>query len=136
MSLTATDASSLGLSIIELQKTASDQLKIIDEKIKMVTPSLGTNLFEYILPTSFSLKCIISASQLNQAKKYIYGTIVDSLQQRGFRVKLLIKEKSNILFITWESNFDKAEIDKFTDILKNVVLNEDEANEYKRSILS
>lgn len=92
-----------------------EQLDIIDSKIRTSGQHFGTNTITHEMPTVWP----ISGMERITSQKVIYGSVIKSLSQRGFSVRLSLTEDAAILFISWILQMDNKELDVLDKIIKS-----------------
>lgn len=116
MSLTAEQLSKSGARSSDLDGIIKDQLLIIDKGLQQQEKSWGRNVYACDLITNIALP----GMDKKDAQRIIYAAIVRSLQERGFRVRLLLEPEQTVIYIEWISNLDPAEIRAMTNVIKAV----------------
>lgn len=122
MSITARQLSKSGTKGPAISKLIQDQLQVIDAQLQKSPRTWGRNCCRVDLPTTFHLPGLTK----DQAQRIIYVSIIQSLEERGFTLKLKLSEKDTHLYIEWVSEISPEEVDSMNAVLKRVIVNEKE----------
>jgi hypothetical protein len=120
MSLTAEQVGKVRLDKEALGKVVHDTLATIDDRIRAHTGGLGRAVIEFDLPSTFPQ---LGGVPRAMAQVLVYSSIVRSLLTRGFEVRVVFAEHGkSLLYVAWETNIPKEEVDAMKELLQNVLL--------------
>ena len=91
-----------------------EQLEVIDEKIKNMNIIWGENTVTHILPSKHILYRRIPKRDMQLV---VYSAIIRNLEERGFRVEILLNESNAILYIRWDMRMKDKEIKEMEELI-------------------
>ena len=128
MSVTAKDLSSSGAKGRALDALVRDQLLLIDNRLRGAVTGWGRNLISVELP----VHCTCPGLNKRDTQRILYSTIVRSLQDRGFEVRLQLEGKKTVLFIEWVADISREEIAAMNKLIHSVQIKPAEIGAYIR----
>lgn len=121
MSITVNQLNNNCATLRAFSVAIKDQIDIIDAKIRACEHKFGNNVITHDLPTTF----MIHGTDRCTEQKVIYASIIGSLEQRGFKVNILIEEDKSVLVISWKISLPGSELESIHSIIKNARVNRD-----------
>ena len=108
MAVTAQSLRNTGVQTRELRWIVEKQLEIIDIQIIRANNTLGKNTLNYILPTYFG---IVGVQKID-AQRFIYASIIMSLQERGFHTRINIQHRPEkiTLSVMWDTGISPEQM--------------------------
>ena len=116
MSVTAKKLSKSGAKGKNLDGIVREQLQIIDAKLLQHERMWGWNVIVYELPSSFPGAIGL---ERKEAQRIVYSSILKSIKNRGFMVKLFLTTKESLLYIGWETDLDPEEAEAMTELIRS-----------------
>jgi hypothetical protein len=116
MSVTASTLNEKGVSRFEIDEVIAEHLENIDSELTKHDQTIGRNYIIYSLPTVFSSRTVNKITM----QKIVYASLIKSLTERGFKVKITLKDKPK-LYIIW---FVKISDDEMKEIDKLLIKSE------------
>jgi hypothetical protein len=95
-----------------------EQLQLIDSKLLSTEQKWGKNIISHELPQNLQT----SGIKKIDAQRIVYSSIIRSLSDRGFTVKILIKKDCARLFVAWVTKLEQDEIEEMTNIINEHAL--------------
>ena len=126
MSVTAKQLSKSGAKGKDLDGIVREQLLIIDDHLQRADRTWGRNVIAHDLPTSFSFPGL----EKRDAQRIIYATIIRSLRERGFSVRLLLEVEHTVLYIEWVTDLNAEEVDAMNCLIRQVRITSEEVEAY------
>lgn len=130
MSVTAAQLSKSGARGHEINAVVSEQLRIIDDKLRMAERVWGKNVLTYELPLSM----LSSSLEKNDAQRLVYTMIITSLEERGFETKILLEDDRSLLFIAWVTDLGSKEIAAMNSLLKSRIIKPEEIETFMTKV--
>lgn len=127
MSLKVEQLRKLGSKVSGAKGVVLDQLRLIDDKISHSEKTWGRNIVICDLPTDI----VIPGLEKRDSQRIIYSEIINSLQNRGFDVRIFICESRTRLFVAWTSDLSKDDEERMNKIIAKVRLkDQEEVNDF------
>lgn len=123
MSITAKKLNGNSLKNKDLDLMIKEQLQIIDDKILRSDKGIGKNFITHSLPTN-----VINIIGYEKAdiQRVMYSSILCSLEQRGFKVRIMMEKDLTILYIEWIVEIENILLDRMNSILGEKRIDRDE----------
>lgn len=99
-----------------LMAQITDILRSIKEEIRDAFKS-GLHEIRVGLPITFALPNMSNAD----AQRMVWGSVIDALIKKNYRVRLYPKNDKCTLHITWLSNADESEIEHQNKLIANAM---------------
>jgi hypothetical protein len=125
--ITVSQLTKSALKSKEVENMIKEQLFIIDEKLLKTKKSWGRNVITHELPTTFTH---ISTGDRIDIQRFMYSTILQNLQKRGFDIKISLNPDTTILYIAWICEYSKSEMENMDSIIKKNVISSDNINSF------
>ena len=119
MAVTAADMAARGAKV-EFQEHVDGQLKSIDAALEKHPLRWGWNVLSYELPRTFPMGLSTADCQ-----RIVYASIIASLRDRGFDVKVRLTSLHNVLFVGWNVNITPSDASRLTSVIKSACLASD-----------
>jgi hypothetical protein len=116
MSVTAEQLSKSGAKGKDLDAIVREQILIIDDRLQRSERNWGRNILAHNLPTSFTF----AGLEKKDAQRIIYTAIVRSVEERGFKVRLLLKHDCTTIYLEWVTDLNSDEIDAMNRLIRRV----------------
>ena len=126
MSVTAQQLSKSGAKGKELDAIVREQLLIIDDRLQRAERTWGRNIVSQDLPTNF----VLPGLEKRDAQRIIYTAVVRSLQERGFKVRLLLDSDITTVYLEWVTDLNSTEVDAMNRLIRTVRIGPDDLEAY------
>lgn len=127
MSVTAKSVGKSNLAIKETEENVKMILDAIDVLISEHPAEIGLNKVHYNLPTAFTNMITNTSAKNATVQIMVYGQVCMSLQERGFKVALVIPPKgNNYIVVSWIATFENELFDKCKKLLSECKFNSEE----------
>lgn len=114
MSITAVQLGRTGTRSKEIETVVRDLIQTADVALGRHPKGWGRNVMPFDLPVNFNF----SGLERKDAQRVVYVAVAQSLEERGFTVKILIEETICTMFIEWVSDIDTKEIAEMNRFLE------------------
>lgn len=118
MSVTAESLKAGGAACAGLKRYVTDIVNDIDNKLRTKSSTWGKNILCYELPTTFTVVSL----RREDAQRVVYGSVIASLENRGFDVGITINVDKCLLYVRWSIDLARSEADKFTALIRKHIL--------------
>lgn len=125
MSVTTSQLNNNCTTIRAFSVAIKDQLDVIDSKIRGADQKFGKNVITHELPSTF----MIHGTDRCTEQKIVYASIINSLQQRGFKVHIMVDEAISVLVISWVISLPGGELESINSIIKNARISKETFND-------
>lgn len=115
MSITARKLNKARMKGTELDAIVRDHLQIIDSRLLEHARTWGVNVVVYDLPVNFSLPGL----DKKDCQRIIYSSMIRSLRERGFTVRISLDSERTSLYIRWITSLEQREIAAMTALIRN-----------------
>jgi hypothetical protein len=126
MSITADKLSATGSRGRELDAVVRDVLVRIDDALVRADRVWGRNVVTHELESNYNIPGLGKKA----AQRVIYSTVVRSLRERGFTVRLVLEPDRSRLLIEWVTDLSDKEIDAMNRLIREVRLEASEVSSY------
>jgi len=126
MSVTAEQLSKSGAKGKDLDSVVREQLLIIDSKLQKADRTWGRNIVSHDLPASF----VFPGLSKKHAQRIIYTSIVRSLLDRKFGVRLLLDDDSTTIFVEWSTDLNQDEVTAMNHLIHKVRIDKSQVADY------
>jgi hypothetical protein len=126
MSVKADQLRKSGAKGKDLDVIVREQLQIIDDKLMRCERTWGRNVVAHDLPMNFYLPGL----EKKDAQRIIYSTVIRSLADRGFELRILLDPKQTVLYIAWVTDLDPSEIEAMNRLLREHRIREEQVREF------
>jgi hypothetical protein len=123
MSITVKQISTMTLKNKDIDVIIKEQLQIIDEKIIQTDKSIGKNFILHNLPNMFPSIPNINKIDL---QRIVYSSIITSLKNRGFDIKIVLDNNISIIYIEWKTELEEESLNIMNSIIKTNRINKEE----------
>lgn len=106
MAVTAKELCRSGGKGRALHAIVSDQLLLIDERLRGAATAWGRNSITVNLPIQFSCP----GFGKKDSQRIIYSMIIRSLRERGFEVRILLERMRTLLYVEWVADVSPGEV--------------------------
>ncbi len=130
MSVTAKQLSKSGAKGKNLDGIVREQLQIIDTKLLQHDRMWGWNIVAYELPSSFPGAIGL---ERKEAQRIVYSSILKSIKNRGFQVKVYLSAQQSMVYIGWETDLDPEEAEEMTKLIRGCCLTSEGRREFLKS---
>lgn len=128
MSVTASELGLISASSHGYETVIREQLALIDAQLRRNSHILGRNIVEHQLPTSFTTSR--RGLERSTIERIIYSSIIKSLMDRGFEVRILITDTTTTLYVSWVVALGTKEFDAMTTLIRKCAISRDQLQEY------
>lgn len=115
MSVTAKQLSKSGARGKDVDAIVREQLQIIDDKLLHADRSWGRNVVTVELPTSFS----IHGLGRQDGQRIIYSSVIRSLANREFDVRIQMDKARTTLYIAWDADLNREEVSAMNKLIRD-----------------
>lgn len=114
MAVTAKKLSRSGVRSREIDTVVRDQLAIIDTALTRAPRSWGRNTVTVDLPIDLKF----AGLSTQDSQRIVYGSILRSLDRRGFEHRILLEDTRTCLIIAWNVDITEEEIEALNAIIR------------------
>jgi hypothetical protein len=114
MSVTAKQLSKSGARGKDVDSIIREQLQIIDDKLLHADRAWGRNIVAIELPSSFNILGLAR----QDGQRLVYSTLLRSLLNREFEVRLQMDKARTTLFVAWDADLDQEELDAMNKLIR------------------
>jgi hypothetical protein len=104
-----------------------EQIEIIDAQLKSAPKKWGRNCLQVELPYSFS----IDGLDMKDIQRSIYSSIIKSLVDRKFKVKIELRSSKTFLYIAWVVDIDRKEIAAMNTLIAEHIIPSDKIQAFQ-----
>lgn len=115
MSVTAKQLNKARVKGTELDAIVREHLQIIDTRLLEHARTWGLNIVVYDLPVNFSLPGL----DKKDCQRIIYSSIIRSLSERGFDVRISLDSERTALYIRWVTSLEQKEVTAMTKLIRD-----------------
>ncbi len=114
MAVTVTQLTEAVLKGSTVKHIVQEQLEVIDKLIQRKQSTIGENILVYDLPLVFHG----INTDATMIKKVVYVSVIQSLSERGFDVKIKMEDTQSKLLIKWTVAIDKQLMNQYDTYLE------------------
>lgn len=123
--ITAEQAGSIGVAIDECDGFIDNILSTIYKDIRTFAATTGWNTYKHSLPLAFNVPSDDTSEKKSNRQIIIYGTVIKKLRKNGFEVRIGISSKENILYVSWQSNYDSTIFKELQYLIANSTVHDE-----------
>ena len=105
-----------------VKKIIREQLHMIDAKLQQMERSWGRNTILIELDQFFSIDGLSKADQ----QRIVYSSVIKSLKERGYEVRLNVTETKTTLCVAWNFQVQEAYRQAMNKLLKECQISSDQ----------
>jgi hypothetical protein len=122
MSVTVGQLKKSGAKGKELDALVREQLLMIDDKLLRAERTWGRNVVTHELPVGYSLPGL----EKKDGQRIIYSSIIRSLAERGFGVRILLESERTFIYLEWVTDINCEEIDAMNRLIRSASIRKED----------
>ncbi len=126
MSVTVRQLSKSGAKGKELDALVREQLLMIDDKLLRADRTWGRNVVMHELPVGYALPGL----EKKDGQRIVYSSILRSLMERGFGVRILLESERTLLYLEWVTDINREEIDAMNRLIRSASIRREEVDSF------
>jgi len=126
MSVTVRQLSKSGAKGKELDALVREQLLMIDDKLLRADRTWGRNVVMHELPVGYALPGL----EKTDGQRIVYSSILRSLMERGFGVRILLESERTLLYLEWVTDINREEIDAMNRLIRSASIRREEVDSF------